>query len=94
MGGVRFSSRLLKELMSFSQGGKSRVLIVGAGSAGEMMLRQIKTDNKLGYFPVGIIDDDPNKRHVSIHGIPVLGTTRDIPDLVWLPLIFSDVSEI
>ncbi len=59
--------------MSFSQGGKSRVLIVGAGSAGEMMLRQIKTDNKLGYFPVGIIDDDPNKRHVSIHGIPVLG---------------------
>ena len=82
MGGVRFSSRLLKELMSFSQGGKSRVLIVGAGSAGEMMLRQIKTDNNIGYYPVGIIDDDPNKRHVSIHGIPVLGTTRDIPQLV------------
>ena len=82
MAGVRFSFRLLKELMSFSQEGKRRVLIVGAGSAGEMMLRQIKTDNKLGYYPVGIIDDDPNKRHVSIHGIPVLGTTRDIPDLV------------
>ena len=82
MGGARFSFRLFKELMSFSQEGKRRVLIVGAGSAGEMMLRQIKTDHKLGYYPVGIIDDDPNKRHVSIHGIPVLGTTRDIPDLV------------
>lgn len=82
MAGVRFSFRLLKELMSFSQEGKRRVLIVGAGSAGEMMLRQIKIDNTLGYYPVGIVDDDPNKRHVSIHGIPVLGTTRDIPDLV------------
>jgi len=82
LGGVRFSFRLLKELLSFSQGGKSRVLIVGAGSAGEMMLRQIKKDNSFGYYPVGIIDDDPNKRHISIHGIPVLGTTRDIPQLV------------
>ena len=82
MGGARFSFRLFKELMSFSQEGKSRVLIVGAGSAGEMLLRQIKMDNKFGLYPVGIVDDDPNKRHVSIHGISVLGTTGDIPQLV------------
>ena len=82
IGGVRFSYRLLKELIGLSQGDKSRALIVGAGCAGEMMLRQIKIDNNLGYHPVGIVDDDPNKRYVSIHGIPVLGTTRDIPQLV------------
>ncbi len=82
IGGVRFSYRLLKELIGLSPGDKRRALIVGAGCAGEMMLRQIKIDNNLGYHPVGIVDDDPNKRYVSIHGIPVLGTTRDIPQLV------------
>ncbi len=82
VGGARFSYRLLKELAGLSPGDKSRALIVGAGCAGEMMLRQIKIDNNLGYHPVGIVDDDPNKRCVSIHGIPVLGTTRDIPQLV------------
>lgn len=59
-----------------------RLLIVGAGDAGEQLIRNILDRNETGYVPVGFIDDDPAKRSLAIHGIKVIGSRKDIPLLV------------
>lgn len=59
-----------------------KVLIVGAGDSGEMVVRELKRYPALGYLPVGIIDDDPRKRKIRIHGVPVLARKEDIPKIV------------
>lgn len=60
----------------------TRVLIMGAGSAGAMMVRELRENPQLGIEVVGFADDDPLKRDMRIHGAPVLGTHQDIPRLV------------
>jgi FlaA1/EpsC-like NDP-sugar epimerase len=59
-----------------------RVLIMGAGDAGALIVREMLNNPALGYLPVGFLDDDPNKKRAKIYGIPVLGTRQDIPHLV------------
>ena len=61
---------------------KNRVLIVGAGEAGEKLLREIYAHPELGYSVVGFMDDDEKKINNSIHNVRVLGTTDDIPQVV------------
>lgn len=62
-----------------------RVLVVGAGSAAESLIRQMLSDPDGAYLPVGLIDDDPHKRHLSIHGVRVRGTSEDIAEVAgWL----------
>ena len=83
-GGSRFAVRWLRERgmgRGWELGGK-RALIVGAGDAAASLLRQIRDDPDGGITPVGLVDDDPGKRDVQLHGIPVLGDTEDIPRLV------------
>jgi len=58
---------------------KERTLIVGAGDAGEQILRSIIISNKSCYHPIGFVDDSPIKRGVAIHGLNVLGKIADIP---------------
>jgi len=58
------------------------ILVVGAGSAGEQLIRDMQRSCKSEYLPVGIIDDDPKKRNTFIHSVKVLGDRRDIPKLV------------
>lgn len=55
-----------------------RLLIIGAGGAGEKVLREIVERSLIDIEPVGFIDDDPVKRGKTIHGIPILGRTDDI----------------
>ncbi len=55
------------------------VLIVGAGSGGHAVLREILRNPELGLRPVGFVDDDPTKRRLRIDGVPVLGTTEELP---------------
>ncbi|MBN1829232.1 MAG: polysaccharide biosynthesis protein [Deltaproteobacteria bacterium] len=57
---------------------KKRLLIVGAGSAGEKILREIQESSKSAFLPIGFLDDDTHKISRTIHGLPVLGTTEDI----------------
>jgi FlaA1/EpsC-like NDP-sugar epimerase len=59
-----------------------RVLLVGAGNAGHMVLRELATNPQLGLIPVGIVDDDVEKQGLKIDACKVMGTTADIPDLV------------
>lgn len=57
-----------------------RILIIGAGHGGEGLLRDLKKMN--AYCPIGLVDDNPGKRGMDIHGVRVLGTLRELPELV------------
>ena len=59
---------------------KSKVLIVGAGQAGELLARELLRTPEFGYKPVAFIDDDPTKIGSEIHGVRVVGTSSSIPD--------------
>ena len=60
----------------------TRVLIIGAGDAGEKILREIIENYTLNYKVVGFIDDDAGKQGQTIHGIPILGTLERLPAIV------------
>lgn len=77
----RFIQRYLRESpLKFNRiEPKSRVLIVGAGEAGEKLLREIYAHPELGYNVVGFIDDDERKINSSIHNVKILGRTNEIP---------------
>ena len=60
----------------------TKVLIVGAGQAGEKILREIMGNNSLHYDVVGFIDDDPEKQGRTIHGIRVLGTVERLSIII------------
>ena len=59
-----------------------RVLIVGAERAGEMLVRDLLRDRHAGYVPVAFVDDKPRRQGGVVHGVPVRGTTEDIPTVV------------
>ncbi|MDD5450305.1 MAG: nucleoside-diphosphate sugar epimerase/dehydratase [Desulfovibrionales bacterium] len=59
-----------------------RLLIIGAGSAGEKMLREIRDNAHLEYDVIGFLDDDSNKVGRSIHGVPVLGVIDELKEFV------------
>lgn len=61
---------------------RKRVLVVGAGDAGEALVREMSRSRFSNYFVVGYVDDDPEKANWRIHGIRVLGKTDEIPKLV------------
>ncbi len=81
-GGIRMLVRIYREETDKDrlkeQLDSKTVLIVGAGDAGEMILREMRHNPRLGYNPVGFVDDDRGKRKSTIHGVSVLGNTRDI----------------
>jgi FlaA1/EpsC-like NDP-sugar epimerase len=80
-GGIRFQSRLFAFRRRVADQPKERVLVMGAGDAGAMVVRDIQRHPELGLQPVGVIDDDPRKVGRSIQGVRVLGTSEAIPDL-------------
>jgi FlaA1/EpsC-like NDP-sugar epimerase len=54
------------------------VIIVGAGDAAEQILREMLRTPSLGYTPIGLVDDDPRKKNLRLHGVRVIGTTDDL----------------
>jgi FlaA1/EpsC-like NDP-sugar epimerase len=58
------------------------VIVVGAGDAGKLMLREMLRTPALGYTPIGLVDDDPKKQNMRLEGIRVLGTTADLPHIL------------
>ncbi len=80
LGGLRILIRLYYEEFRTAEAGRlKRFLIVGAGNAGEALLREIHRMPVTQYEVVGFIDDDPAKKGINIHGIPVLGTVEQLP---------------
>jgi FlaA1/EpsC-like NDP-sugar epimerase len=59
-----------------------RILVVGAGDAGAIVVREMLNNPAVGMDVVGFINDDARKRSVLIAGVPVLGNRRAIPQLV------------
>lgn len=84
VGGSRFTWRIIQERAFIPQipGSQKRVLIVGAGDAGVLAVRELKNRNYREGRPVGFIDDSPTKQRLQLLGIPVLGTSKDIPRVV------------
>ena len=80
LGGIRLARRLALQLPAVEP--SKRVLIIGAGDAGERVLRHIKSDGAHEYRPIGFVDDDRRKVGLRIHGVPVLGTTADLPTIL------------
>ena len=79
-GGGRLFIRVLRESMIQEPLGK-KTLIIGAGDAGEMIVREMKS-HEHPYTPIGFVDDDPRKKGLTIHGVPVLGQSHMIPELI------------
>lgn len=59
-----------------------KLLIIGAGDAGEKMLREIRDNTHLKYEIVGFLDDDPGKVGRSMHGVPVVGSISEVGEIV------------
>lgn len=88
--GVRIARRVLGERTEkvnhhratgrFSR--KKRVILLGAGQAGAMVAREIALRPDLALQPVGFLDDDPRKLGQLIHGVPVLGPTESLTEVV------------
>lgn len=82
VGGVRLALRAFRESVQRDQRGLTRrSLIVGAGDGGEMLIREIERNVALNYDVVGFVDDDQKKHGRRVHGIEVLGTVEELPDL-------------
>jgi FlaA1/EpsC-like NDP-sugar epimerase len=58
------------------------VIVVGAGDAAQLVLRELLKSRALGMTPIGLVDDDPRKRNIRIHGVRVLGTTDELPHVL------------
>ena len=78
IGGSRFCWRVFRDTYISQPSNKKRTLIVGAGSAGTMIVRQLLKNHDTDIMPVGFIDDDPRKLNLDILGIPVVGRVKDI----------------
>jgi FlaA1/EpsC-like NDP-sugar epimerase len=80
LGGLRLLRRVYRE------GGLARrdrrILIFGAGDAGEMVVRDMKNNAFYDCEPIGFVDDDPAKVGHRIHGVPVLGTRADLAEIL------------
>jgi FlaA1/EpsC-like NDP-sugar epimerase len=85
VGGLRFIFRLLAENRSTTANGeksrkrhKRNTLVIGAGDAGAMVVRELQKNPQLNMKPIGFLDDDPGKQNSQIHGIPVLAPLSQI----------------
>jgi FlaA1/EpsC-like NDP-sugar epimerase len=58
------------------------VIVVGAGDAGQLVIREMQKSRALGYTPIGVVDDDPRKKNLRLHGVRVLGTTEELPHIL------------
>jgi FlaA1/EpsC-like NDP-sugar epimerase len=78
MGTTRLSYRILKMRKGMSDDAK-RVLIIGAGDAGEGLVRDLLRHATQKYQPIGFLDDHATKKGRELHGIRVLGKIADLP---------------
>ncbi|WP_144508382.1 polysaccharide biosynthesis protein [Bacillus mycoides] len=82
IGGSRFVWRMFRDTYISKDANKKRTLIVGAGSAGNMVVRQLLHNKEADLYPIAFVDDDRNKQKLEIYNVPVVGTTNHIEEVV------------
>ena len=85
VGGLRFALRIVAEYrINGSQGKQAnpgkRILVIGAGDAGAMVVRELQKNYQLNLNPIGFLDDNLAKQNQQIYGIPVIGTLTDLAE--------------
>lgn len=80
-GMTRLLIRVFREYMMFDPP-RRKILIIGAGDSGEMLVREMKNGHESPYDPVGFVDDDVQKKGLTIHGVPILGNIDELPDII------------
>ena len=81
LAGARLASRVLVETVRRDSSATRRVLLVGAGFAGQMVIRELAR-GKSGYAAIGCVDDDPSKLGIHINGVPVLGPVEELQSIL------------
>jgi FlaA1/EpsC-like NDP-sugar epimerase len=81
--GARLAVRLIVERPSRGERmPKHEVLVIGAGSGGQMVVRELQLNPNLGATAIGFVDDDPRKRGMRMLGLKVLGSTKEIATIL------------
>jgi FlaA1/EpsC-like NDP-sugar epimerase len=80
-GGSRLLIRMYREYLQSQPHGK-KMLIVGAGDAGEVIVRGMRSNPQSSYEPIGFIDEDRHKKGFRIRGVPILGPISIIPQVI------------
>ncbi|MGJ7911432.1 polysaccharide biosynthesis protein [Neobacillus sp. LXY-1] len=78
IGGSRFCLRMFRDSHLQKYESKKRTLIIGAGSAGTMVVRQLQQNSDADLLPIAFIDDDDKKHQLDILGVPVIGGINQI----------------
>jgi FlaA1/EpsC-like NDP-sugar epimerase len=81
-GGVRFLARYSHSRRHLASAKGQRVIVFGAGDAGAMIAREMQSKPQLGYRPVAFLDDDPQKHHIRLLGLPVLGGRESLNEVI------------
>ncbi|AYE52418.1 polysaccharide biosynthesis protein [Priestia megaterium NCT-2] len=83
IGGSRFAWRMYRDTYLLKEEDDcKKVLVIGAGAAGTMVVRELKQTPSLKMKPIGFVDDDFTKHHLEIMSLPVLGGVKEIVRLV------------
>jgi FlaA1/EpsC-like NDP-sugar epimerase len=81
VGGFRFALRIQAETRNpaaAAKGKTRRVLVIGAGDAGALVVREMQKSRHLNLHPVGLLDDDPVKQRNRLYDVPVIGKIADL----------------
>ena len=79
--GVRIFSRVLAESVRQDYASSKKVILIGAGIAAQTAVREMKR-LKCGYAALGYVDDNRSKQGLKIHGVPVLGSVKELPRII------------
>lgn len=82
IGGSRFCWRIYRDQYLAKEQNRKRTLLIGAGSAGTMIARQLQKKNESDLLPVAFIDDNRRKHGLDIYGIPVVGGVSKIVETI------------
>jgi FlaA1/EpsC-like NDP-sugar epimerase len=80
LAGLRLGLRMVSERRGFTIRTGKRLIIVGGGDTGELLLRQLGRSAALQFRPVGIVDDDPQKKGLLLHGVPILSSVERLSE--------------
>lgn len=81
LSGVRLLSRVVAESVRKDEGSAKKVILVGAGFAAQMIIRELGRPQS-GYRAVGCLDDNPLKQGIKIHGVPILGRVDQLREII------------